>query len=197
MDFRLDNNDTRDRILPTLINGQSPASQLTNGILGGWAVSLDRFITYVPGVGLTALGYNNSTTTSNVNLAAAGPTDNVQDDGALGVTTRTINSIRFTTNNAVTNMASPTDTLTVATGGVLENANDPTFNVGRLTSGISNLYINTYAEFVINGTIVNNGSNPVTLVKSLSSNLVLTVTNTYSGGTVVNCGNLIPAPPRR
>ena len=107
------------------------------------------------------------------------------------MTTRTVNSIRFATNSAATNMASPTNTLTIGTGGV-ETANvNATFNVGRITSALSNLYFNTTGEFVMNGAIVNNGSNPVTLVKSLHSNLVLTGPRHPLGGTVVNCGNLI------
>ena len=186
------------RLDPGTGTGADPTALLTNGILGGWAVvNTDRFATYIPGVGVTGLGYNNSIGQSAVNLTQAGPTDNVDYSSTTTplVTTRMVNSLRIYTDATSINMASTTDRLTIASGGLIQQNNNNAFNVGQLSAGASpdtaaKLYVWNNGAMYMNGTVVNNGSGAVTLVKAATGSLILTGVNTYTGGTVVNQGTL-------
>ena len=202
------NDGTRERIFLNSIDpgtgvAVDPMSMMTNGIIGGWALtSNDRFATYIPGIGISGLAYNNTVGQSAVDLTQAGPTDNLSWGSAAipSVTTRTINSMRLTGDNTSINMASATDRLTILSGGFIQVNNNNAFNVGQLSASpnlagtSSKLYMANNGAFYINGTIVDNGASgpegALTLVKLAGGNLFLTGSNSYTGGTVVNQGTL-------
>lgn len=121
VNFVVTNDAGRGQVQLTQLNGSSTIP-LTNSIIGGWAIVGDRMATYVPGIGVTGLTYNNAPSQSAVNLSVAGPTDNVDCTGSVDpLTTRTINSLRFTGDGNIINMASAADRLTIGTGGFTQN----------------------------------------------------------------------------
>ena len=96
-------------------------------------------------------------------------------------------------------MASPTDTLTV-NNGIIMDANPMTMAGGRLTAGTTSsatdLFlrpINSNTYYITTSIVDNNANGSVRLVKgdyAVTSNntLVLMGNNTYTGGTVLNLG---------
>ena len=195
--FGISNSDSRSRVFLTQFNGADPMTALTNGIFGPWAVvNNDRFATYIPGQGVGGLGQGLFPGQSAVNITVAGPTDNVDlTVSTPAVPSRTVYSLRMASDNVYVNMASPTDRITIVSGGLVNPSNNLAFNVGQLSAGAApntpaKLYLWNSQQFFVNGTIVDNGSGAVMLVKSGGGSLVLTNTNAYSGGTVVNQGTL-------
>src|SRR5262249_53464330 len=109
---------------------------LVNGIIGGWAVvGGTDFASYrstldanTGAIGIGAVGLNPITTFptpfgaySAAALTAGTASDNITiAASASPVTTRTINSLRISAVSTVT-MNSPTDTLTIGTGGFIAN----------------------------------------------------------------------------
>ncbi|WP_395736830.1 autotransporter-associated beta strand repeat-containing protein [Prosthecobacter sp.] len=197
------------RILIPTINGVSTDSVgggLTNGIIGGWAViNTSDFATYIPGLGVAAMGangalaYTNATSTVNT-LNIAGPTDNISLNVAVTGNTvlvsndLTINSLRLGNVTGMTINIAASKTLTLASGGLLFFSNQvfsigSAVNQGSLTSGGPELFIYTQgsANEVINSSIVGSG---MMLVKSGSGQVTLNGTNTYDGGTTINQGTL-------
>ena len=174
------------------------APVLTNDIIGGWAVVGTEFASYNATTGVIALGGVAVPAYSARNLLFAGTTDNVNvvTTSTTGLSARTINSFKPAT--MTLDMASATDTLTIATGGIITSGF--TFNVGQLTSGAprnplvtgpSELFVWGTGTTTFNGTVVDNGSVPVALVKNSAGTLTLTNANTYTGGTVVNTGSTL------
>lgn len=196
------------RILIPTINGVSTATVgggLTNGIIGGWAIiGTSDFATYIPGLGVVAMGangalpYTNATSTVNT-LNVAGANDNISINsavtGAITVTNdTTINSLRM--GNVASNTVSIAagKTLTLSSGGLLffsttTQTIGSVVNQGSLTTSGPELFI--YAQGtgpqIINSVITGSG---VTLVKSGAGAVILNGTNTYDGGTTINQGTL-------
>lgn len=164
-----------------------------NTILGGWA-------TFGGGSTWAVAGSSGAATNISGLAAFVGNFTSAADVDASGVyaiNSTTVNSVRFNSNSGATtvNIASG-NTLTVATGGILETthvaANSIQFTGGSLTSGNGTDLIisqfNTNATMTINSLIT--GSN-VALVKNGGGVLALTNTaNSFSGGLVITAGTL-------
>jgi autotransporter-associated beta strand protein len=183
------------------INGVSTAAVdagLTNGIIGGWAVIGTRdFASYIPGLGVGALGangfpaYSPSVIVANTSLA----TDNIKlNTTASAISANvTINSLA-TSNVAVGTLGIANgSTLTIGSGGVL-SFTDTSWtigsapNVGSITSGSGELFL--YAQgtgvLTVNSTI----TGAIGLVKFGGNTVALAGNNTYTGGTTFNQGTL-------
>ncbi|WP_395748858.1 autotransporter-associated beta strand repeat-containing protein [Prosthecobacter sp.] len=197
------------RILIPTINGISTdavGGGLTNGIIGGWAViGTSDFATYIPGLGVAAMGangalpYSNTTSIPNT-LNIAGVTDNISINVAvtgnvLTVTNdTTINSLRIGNIAAQTIDIAAGKTLTLSSGGLLffstaSQTIGSAVNKGSLTTSGPELFIYTQGTGpqIINSSITGSG---VMLVKSGANTLTLNGTNTYDGGTTINQGAL-------
>ncbi|MCX6889775.1 MAG: autotransporter-associated beta strand repeat-containing protein, partial [Verrucomicrobia bacterium] len=190
------------------------AANLTNGIIGGWAVmgaigtGTHHFATYSPIYGVGAmgtdgfLGYSN-TTTDTTTLDTATATSNLNISSGGGVTIpltadKTINSLRF--DNVGSSMIdfSAGTTLTVGTGGVImwstnQQVIGTSATVGNLTSGTNELIVEAQgnAWHVIRANIVGAG---MAFVKTGSGTIQLEGTSTYTGGTYVDQGTLVISP---
>ena len=143
------------------------APTVTNSLLGGgYVVNGTDFASYIPtlGVGgLSSIGYAGYSP----NLVGAGVNDNVSIPGNLGINLddTSINALRVTGTAALTFNAGKT--LTLASGGLLANANltlGNAVNNGTLTTTGSELflYVNS-GTTIINSAITGTG---VALVKS-------------------------------
>ncbi len=200
------------RILIPTINGASTATVgggLVNGIIGGWAIiGTSDFATYIPGLGVAAMGANGALQYSNLTsspgtLNAASPTDNISINTAVTGNVLpvsddlTINSLRMGNVAAQTVNIAAGKTLTLTSGGLLffstaSQVIGSAVNQGAITSGGPELFIYTQGTGpqIINSAITGSG---VTLVKSGANALTLNGTNTYDGGTTVNQGTLTVA----
>lgn len=197
------------RILIPTINGVSTdavGGGLTNGIIGGWAIiGTSDFATYIPGLGVAAMGANGalqySNATSNLaTLNSASATDNISINVAVPGSVvpvsdnLTINSLRMGNIAAQTVDIAAGKTLTLSSGGLLffstaSQKIGSVVNQGSLTTTGPELFIYTQGTGpqIINSVISGSG---VTLVKSGSGALTLNGTNTYDGGTIINQGTL-------
>ncbi|MFM9000616.1 MAG: beta strand repeat-containing protein, partial [Opitutia bacterium] len=194
------------RITIGTLNGVSTATVgggLTNGIIGGWAViGTSDFASYIPGLGVGALGangfpaYSPAVVVSNSTLA----TDNIKlNTTASSITADvTVNSLA-TSNVAVGTVGIGAGrTLTVGSGGVLSFTDTAWFigsvvNQGTLTSGTSELFLyaqGTNGIMTVRPVIADRGANPVGLTKFGANTVALEGLNTYTGGTTVNQGTL-------
>ena len=193
------------------LNGVALAN--TNGIIGGWAYASSAttprdFATLVSGVieahtpdeaSGTSGGALNSQTLS----AALATTNFLANTSAQAVTTNlTINSL-IEQNDTYINSGA---VLTLASGGYIMRTNNfwlqtTTGNAGTLTSGLASgeLFVNTpdagITDEEIRVSIANDGSTPVTLVKTGQGLLRLNTgaagyANTYTGGTIIDAGTL-------
>ena len=197
------------------LNGAAfSAANLTNGIIGGWAVmgviggGTHTFATYSPlyGVGPLGadgfLGYSNATTDATT-LANATATSNLNISSAVTLTIplatdKTINSLRFDNVASSTLSLSAGNTLTVGTGGIVMWSTNSQFigatsGVGNLTSGTSELFVEAQGSgwHYIRTNIVGSG---MAFITNGSGTLQLEGTNTYDGGTYVNQGTLVISP---
>jgi len=161
----------------------------TNGIIGGymtyggttWASSGDSG-TNIAITGLSAYETSAASTDwtamENVSLGV----------NASGVDTRTINSLRLTAASTVT--IGTGNTLTLGTGGLLVTGTGATTITGGNLTGSSTgeliVHQNATANLTVASAIVNNGSTPTALTKSGSGTMILSGTNTYTGGTYIN-----------
>jgi autotransporter-associated beta strand protein len=190
------------------------AANLTNGIIGGWAVmgaigtGTHHFATYSPIYGVGAmgtdgfLGYSN-TTTDTTTLDTATATSNLNISSATTLTIpltadKTINSLRFDNVASSSINFSAGTTLTVGTGGVImwstnQQVIGTSASVGNLTSGTNELIVEAQgnAWHVIRANIVGAG---MAFVKTGSGTIQLEGINTYDGGTFVNQGTLVISP---
>lgn len=184
------------------------------GAVGQWfgntALAYSRdFVTYDPTNGIAVMVPSLATTSASIttatsasNVLAAGSTNNT----VLGNNTLTGNL----TVNSLT-LESPVDvksfTLTVGSGGIImrQNANflQATVAGGKLTSGMASgeLFLHTPDGAsnpdvrITSLGIVDNGATPLQLIKSGASKLIIGGTangnnNTFTGGIIVNEGNL-------
>ena len=177
-----------------------PAAQLVNGILGGWAVKGDDWVT-VPTGGGTVTPFSGYVTTADPN--AWSPTDHVKISGVLTgplTANRAVNTLNFA-NTQTLDLG--TNTLTVNAGGILAAAAAaPIISNGSLTAANASLNSDAKPDLIlisqnttgmtVNATIVDNGGTPTGLTKAGTGNLNLSAANTYTGPTKINAGTLTP-----
>lgn len=173
------------------------APTLTNSLIGGWATAqanssgVIEFATIANATNVAALttfttgdesGWNS---TLNVDPSSDG---NAALSGSRSVYSLTLANDRDVDINA--------NTLTIASGGVIGQGAASSIIDGTLTAGSSGVGGNLYFHVVTNGTltvgatIANNGAGAVGLVKANAGTLLLSGSNTYTGGTYVNQGTL-------
>ncbi|GEP44951.1 autotransporter-associated beta strand repeat-containing protein [Brevifollis gellanilyticus] len=197
------------RIMISEINGVSTATLgggLVNEIIGGWAViGTSDFATYVPGLGVAAMGatgalqYSNPTSVPST-IATAATTDNVSINAPVTGNILSVPNDQMINSLRVGNIATQTvniaagKTLTLSSGGLLffstaQQNIGSAVNQGSLTSGGPELFVYSQGTgpHVINSVITGSG---MTLIKSGANTVTLAGTNTYTGGTVVNQGVL-------
>jgi autotransporter-associated beta strand protein len=195
------------------------APTLANDIIGPWAIIRRDWASNIGTLGVGQLnangfaGYSTNTLTGSP-LA----TDNIKITALNNTTTlttdTTINTLNITTTTAtgdVTLVDLGGKKLTLAGGGMIfgldGNAQLHTVSNGTLTSGYANgtkndLYLyqgafgGTDRQLVISAVVADNGATPVRLIVNSgdaagnANRTTLTGANTYTGGTVVNQGQL-------
>jgi fibronectin-binding autotransporter adhesin len=171
------------------------APLLHNGIIGGWAVvenytntSNYSFATY--GSSGVALLTN---AISNINLAAG--TDNVTVSSAATLSvTKTVNSLKV----FATTLSLGGNSLAVDTGGLIVGSSTVATGIianGTLTGGaFSNGELIVFGGGTISANIADTPVRP-TILTSTGPGLILSGSNTYTGGTVVSSGDLQIAAP--
>jgi autotransporter-associated beta strand protein len=180
---------------------------LTNGIIGGWALTAPDGVTPY----FATYGSSGVTFASTVpSLAGAGPSSNV-DIAYTGASTAIAPLTADQTINSFRNQFAPSldlggHTLNVNSGAVMfvygGEPSPTSFQIsnGNLTAGDhrpgSELFLYTYVHnTAISANVVDNPGGSVALVKGGDATITLTGTNTYSGGTYVDRGQLIFASP--
>ncbi len=205
------------RIMVNTLNGVATApityaangSGLTNNIVGGWAISNNDFLSYIPGLGLAPLNqtgaaqydltntFTGSTATSNIRLTA---TTNIPNGGVIA------NALSLSGSNIPLNFNTATDTLNLVSGGLIGTNNNTaiggTLDSGRLTAGgttpgaNSDLYIyNRTNTLTINSRIIDNPNGGTSAVRAIYSAAggaigLVNPNASYTGGSVVNGGTL-------
>lgn len=174
----------------------------SNTILGGWALftpagssSPTTWATSAgspAGAGLVTGLASYTVADGSTPITAAANIDVQASPATVG--TLTVNSLRFNTGTPVTVIGTAANTLTVASGGILETAavgnNAVTITGGNLATGNgADLIVNQY-----------NTASPLTIAAAVTGTtgltlggggtLVLSGANTYSGGTRLNAGTL-------
>ena len=162
-----------------------------NGIIGAWATYRgDDFAAYDATLGVVALG-NRVARPSQIDTA--GPSDHVRTLQAIAPLTanRTIHSLLLTS-TADVNLGG--HTLAIVGGGIISDGNGQDILNGRLTAGNgdgpADLYLHGNISTVSAAIVDNSITSPLTLVKTSSSNVTLSGTNTYSGSTIIQEGTL-------
>ncbi len=189
----------------------------TNGILGGWATTSaaatgtgavtatdwaandgsGNIVAYTGYTDIAQAGVIASSASSNVRIVAS-----TTGSATLGAAVTDVNTIQSKNSAAQTITIGNTSTLRLGAAGGIWNQGAGSLTVGAggttgvLTAGGAD---NTAGELIITGTggtttvnsrITNNGTGVVTLTKAGTSNLSLTGTNTYTGGTYVSGGTV-------
>ncbi len=161
------------------VSGYS-TTNLTNGIVGGWAIYNNTdFASYSNTQGVIALAAYSGNA-----LGAGVATDNISVTATVqSVTSRTVNSLAIRNPGATTTVAlfDASQVLNIGTGGLLINSGQTTnIQGGQLTAGGSTaapatLYIfnNGGGAQTINSQIVNNGAQPVSVVRAGGGTLSL------------------------
>jgi len=181
------------QITTTTANANPAGGQQT--ILGGWATVGGYGSWAVSGSGATAgqisaLGTYASAFTAGTDVSAAA--------GNYTPGTITLNSLRFNSAGAYNlNDSGAGDTLTIASGGILETstvgANQVVFNQANLTSGNGQDLIllqndtNAAGFMTVNSNIVGG----IGLTKGAAGTVYLNGNNTYTGPTTVGAGTLV------
>jgi autotransporter-associated beta strand protein len=183
----------------------------TNGILGAWATTGMAGTNNATGDWATVNGSGNIvayTAYTDITGATSGAGATTQNwratNGAASLTaSATVNSLVMTTDFNIQSGA----TLTLGSGGMIlsgasrwlkNNGAGSAAGTGQITSGLASgeLFIHSSGSSATNNDwriwtkIVNNGSTAVTLVKNGPGFLDLQNANTYTGGTIINGGEL-------
>jgi fibronectin-binding autotransporter adhesin len=173
----------------TRINSDSGTLTLTNtGTISGATFGLT-----LGGAGDIVLNSVIGTTTGTLTKDGAGTVRLGAINTYGGVTTVGDGVLRVTNvANAGTSSAIGTNaTITITNGGVLDYAGTTNSSMNRginLASGNGGIGVsNSAAALTISGVISNSG----TLVKSGAGTLILSASNNYSGGTILNLGTLV------
>ena len=205
------------RIIIINLNGNANANTtlgagLTNNIIGGWALVQNDFATYIPGLGVAALGAPGALQYDLVNsFIGAQPTHNVRLTSSSAVTLGgvTVNALSMTGSNIALNFLAGGDILNLVSGGLIGPNNNQTIGTtairgvltagGSASSGTSSLYLYNRAntltvnsQIVDTSTAIGSGSGNVQLVLSATGGTITlgNGTNSHTGGTVVNGGTV-------
>ncbi len=181
------------------LNGSAPT--LTNGILGGWAVTNSSFASYYPAAGVGEVGDIASGFPATVGGTITGwnATTNANFSGSPSATLGTVavNSLRMLDSGVNPTVAfSGSGSLTLTSGGLITNQNrtvtfGSTSSRGTITSGSPYLYAWIFqSTTVLNSIIADNAGAKVGLIKLAGGALQLTAPNTYTGDTYVYQGSL-------
>ena len=172
----------------------------TNGILGGWAT--------VAGTNWAVNSTNGANgpvaafaayTASTTGSTAPGSTANVDFQASNGTawSTQSVNSLRFNTAAATTLAIAAANRLTDASGGILVTANvgnNSTSITGGTLQGASGQDLvviqNNASGGLTIGSVIADNQSATALTKAGPGTLVLTGSNTYSGGTTISGGVL-------
>ena len=176
-------------------NGFTTSTVNVNGILGGWATVGGQ--NWATNNGANIVGFSNySTTTTGGNTAANYAAQNVRITSAVAFTSVIApNSIDFA-NSAALTITLPAGTNVIASGGILVSSGATaadTITGGTLSSGNGQDLIviqNGAANLNIGSVIANNGATAISLTKTGTGVLDLTVANTYTGTTRILAGTL-------
>ena len=182
---------------------------LSNNMIGAWALVQNDFATYIPGLGVAALGANGALQYDLVNTFTGGvATDNVR----LTATTtipgggKTVNAVSMSGSNIALNFTAGTDVLNVVSGGLIGPNNNQTIGTtairgvltaGGTSAGTNPLYLYNRANtLTVNSQIVDNGVGTTKLVLNASGGTIAlgNGTSTYTGGTIVNGGTVTLVP---
>lgn len=182
---------------------------LTNNIIGPWAIAQNDFATYIPGLGIAALGANGALQYDRINtFNGSMVTDNIRLTTTSTIPSggKTINALSMSGSNIALNFTSGNDVLNLVSGGLIGPNNNQTIGTtairGVLTAGGTNagtnpLYLYNRANtLTVNSQIVDNGTGITKLVLTASGGAITlgNGTNSYTGGTVVNGGTVTLSP---
>lgn len=191
-------------IFITNLNGAAPPA----GFLGGWATTNNNFAAYsaTNGVVVNAPNLTTSTTSITTGTSASNVLANnatISPNQTL-IASLTINSLINETNTQI----NAGFTLILNSGGLIfrtaASTINPTVTTGIITSGFVDgaavsLFSNSATGITgtISAVIANNGVLPLRLVKTGDGVLQLgnsttAVVNTFTGGTLINSGTLVP-----
>jgi autotransporter-associated beta strand protein len=182
---------------------------LTNGIIGGWAVTngvnpaggSGAFVTYDPTFGVQPLAATAYATT--FGQVQSGSNVRVTTAGTFNSGTNVANSLTVNIAGGTLAFAAPGDVLNLESGGILLQAAavlGGTAARGQLTaggltatSGTRELFVHALASGTINSSVVNNPAGAaVALVLGQAGNtLTLTGSNTHTAGTYVNYATVL------
>ncbi|MBA4015748.1 MAG: hypothetical protein C0483_01025 [Pirellula sp.] len=178
---------------------------LTNNIIGGWAEVQNDFATYIPGLGVAALGANGALPYDRTNTFAGSlPTFNIRLTSTTTIPNggTTVNAVSMSGSNIALNFTAGTDVLNIVSGGLIGPNNNQTIGTtairGMLTAGGTNagtnpLYVYNRANtLTVNSQVIDNGVGVTKLVLTASGGAITLSngTNSYTGGTVVNGGTV-------
>lgn len=180
------------RVLNTTLEAGS-----TVPFVGGWAFYDREFLKYVPasasGNGYRKLETADQAVDTATNTWTAGQNIRITSgDRTLGAGTTTIQSLNLRSTTARTLTGPAGSTLVVDSGGILTSDATHTISVPFLTAGAGDSYhLNLIAwnSNVIRSSIVDNGVNPVSLVKAGGNTSSFLSNNTYTGSTILVEGN--------
>ena len=173
---------------------------VTNGILGPWA-TVNGGTDWAGKSGSNIVAYTGYTdlTGANPNIvsnAASNVRINSSSTGTVGLASATTDINSLVMNDATGRTVSSGNILRLgAVGGILTAGGSHTITGGTLTAGgaantAGEIITNVGSNLTVGSVIANNGSGVVSLTKSGAGNLTLTNTNTYTGTTTINTGNL-------
>jgi autotransporter-associated beta strand protein len=199
---------TLNGVATTPITYSPNGSGLTNNIVGGWAITNNDFLTYIPGLGLAALNQTGAAQYDlNNTFIGSTATSNIRLSQSTNITAPTaVNAVSMVSGQAVNlTFTNATDTLNITSGGLVgpNNATQSigaTVDSGRLTAGgltpsaNSDLYIYNRANtLTVNSRIIDNVNGSIVRSVFNAPNGTISLVNpnaSYTGGTVLNGGTL-------
>ena len=180
------------RILNTALEGGAVVP-----FIGGWAYNNREFLKYVPvsegGHGYRALEASDYALDMAEGTWAAGQNVKITSGNrTLPVGTTTVQSLNMRSTTARTLAGAAGSTLVIESGGILTSDTTHVISVPSLTAGAGGdytLYNIAWSSNIIRSSIVDNGGNPVNLVKNGAGTTSFFANNTYTGTTFLNEGN--------
>ena len=191
------------RALATSFDG---GTSLVNGIVGGWAINGNNFLTYTAARGFIPLGAHGTAYTSTSLPGGSNPASNIQLTASPVSTSAVtvINALSLSGSFANIAFTSAGDVLNLVSGGLIGTNNNlaigASVDSGRLTaggsasSGTSDLYLfNRLNTLTLNSRVIDNPAGALVRLVLTASGGNINLTNpsaSYTGGTVVNGGTV-------